>query len=65
MAVRRETCISVPERDRKIATLMIARYKENKSRQQLRLRADQLWEEERLQKARVEKARRQQLGRSL
>ncbi|KAK1170964.1 coiled-coil domain-containing protein 177 [Acipenser oxyrinchus oxyrinchus] len=69
MAVRRETCVSVPERDRKIAALMLAKHEEKKSRQQLRLRADQLWEEgkrkERLQKVRAERERRQQLGRSM
>ncbi|RXM33664.1 Coiled-coil domain-containing protein 185 [Acipenser ruthenus] len=69
MAVRRETCVSVPERDRKIAALMLAKHEEKKSRQQLRLRTEQLWEEgkrkERLQKAREERERRQQLGRSM
>ncbi|KAG2467119.1 coiled-coil domain-containing protein 177 [Polypterus senegalus] len=67
--VRKDTSVSVPERDRKIAALMLAKHEEEKSRQQLRRTAEQAWEEgkkkEKLQKMRLEKQRRQQLGHNM
>uniref|UniRef100_H3A426 Coiled-coil domain containing 177 n=2 Tax=Latimeria chalumnae TaxID=7897 RepID=H3A426_LATCH len=61
--VEREAQVTIPEKDRKIAALMLARHEEEKLRQEQKLKADHLWAELRrrdeLFKLKVEKQKRQ------
>ncbi|XP_006638557.2 coiled-coil domain-containing protein 177-like [Lepisosteus oculatus] len=62
--IRRQMSITVPEKDRKIAALMLVKHEEEQSQQQRRLQAelrrDEARRRESLRKERVERARRQE-----
>ncbi|XP_060710383.1 coiled-coil domain-containing protein 177-like [Hemiscyllium ocellatum] len=67
--IRRETNVIIPERDRKIAALMLVKHQEEQERLEQRLRAQQFWDKlkktERLAQVKLEAERQKGLIKSI